>query len=247
MFFLKKLIAPFVLPGGLLVLALAGGALYFWRRCRPAACYLTALAALVWLGSSSLAGDLLLRPLESAYEQPAAPEGDVIIVLSGGSSDGAGAVSAGEYLHTPSLERCSAAAALWRRTRLPLLLTGGRLATRRSEAEAQADYLAELGVPRQAMTLETESRDTNESAALSYRLCRERGWSRPILLSSASHLPRSVLAFRKAGFGELTPFPVARVSGRGRLRLNGLLPGTFQPQARAFNEYFGLLFYALAY
>jgi uncharacterized SAM-binding protein YcdF (DUF218 family) len=246
MFLLKKIIAAFIMPSGAFVLLLAGGAFYFRKRCRQAAWFCLGVAALLWAGSAKVVADLLLGPLEYAYTAPVSPAGDVIIVLGGGSYDPGPVFSAGERLHSSSLERNGAAALLHKKTKLPIIATGGAVFSRDPEAEAFAAYLEEQGVPARAIIKETRARDTAENALYSYKLCVERGFKKPILLTSASHMPRAVYLFKRAGFAELTPFPVSRTVLKGRKRyLRDFLPGTFHSANEALNEYLGLFFYKL--
>lgn len=242
MFFIKKIIAAFVLPPGCLVVALGALAVYLRRRCRPAALACAALAGLTWIGSTRAFSDALLRPLENAYSTPAKPDGDVIVVLGGGARGGGEAYSASERLFPGSLERVAAAFKLHRDTGLPLLVSGGAPAPEKSEASLAALYLAELGVPSAKVILEEASRDTRENAAYCVKICGEKGYKRPILLTSAFHMPRAVFLFRRAG-AEVVPFPVARRAVSGKHPLRDYLPGGGEETARALNEYLGLLYY----
>ena len=246
MFILKKIFAAFVLPPGLFVMALAGLAVYLRRRCRPAAIACTALAALIWAGSTEVFSDALLRPLESAYKTPARPEGDVIILLCGGFRGGWKPFSASERLAPGTLERAAAAYKLQRETGLPVLVSGGAPFSSGPEAEAAAAYLEELGVPRAKLLTEVRSRDTEENAEYSGGICRERGYKKAILLTSAFHMPRAVLLFDRLGGVDLEPFPVARRAGGPRW-LRDWLPGSGEDARRALNEYAGLLYYRLRF
>ena len=248
MFILKKIIAAFILPPGIFIAALAVVAVYLWRRSRQGAIACAALGAVMWVTSTNVFSDALLRPLEYKYTAPAAPSGDVIAVLGGGANDAEAVFSAGERLAPGSLERMSVAALLQKKTGLPVIVSGGAVFSVVAEADAAGAYLEELGVPAKAIIKEKTSRDTYENAVFTRRICVERGYTRLILLTSASHIPRAVYIFRKAGFTEIIPFPVARMAAKdGKRFYNDFLPGTFSASARALNEHIGLLFYRLAY
>lgn len=245
MFVIKKTIAAFLLPPGIMVLALGGLAFYLRRRCRPAALACAALAALTWLGSAKAFSDLLMLPLENAYAVPAKPEGDVIILLGGGARPGPH-FSAAEALAGASLERAAAAAELHRRTGLPVLASAGKPFSEVSEASLAAAWLAEAGVPARSILTEERSRDTFENAAFTLEICREKGFKRPILVTSAYHMPRAMLLFREAGFENITPLPLGRRSPAGfDPGFNDLLPGREAETGRALNEYLGLAWYRL--
>lgn len=248
MFLIKKIIAAFVLPPGCLVVALAGLAFYLRKRSRPAAIACAALGALTWAGSTKVFSDALMRPLEYGYSRPEKPEGDVIVVLSGGYYGTGGVFSASENLAPGTLERASAAFLLHKKTGLPLLVSGGAPFSSRSEASATAAYLTELGVPRDKIIVEEDSRDTFENAVFSRKLCAVKGYKKILLLTSAFHMPRAVLLFAGAGFTSIVPFPVSRhvVPGADYF-FRDWLPGTQGDLSRALNEYLGLVFYKLYY
>jgi len=248
MFVLKKVIAAFVLPAGCFVAMLAAGGIYFWRRHRPAGIFCFAMAGLLWLGSSRAFSEALLRPLENVYPVPEKPAGQVIVVLSGGFREGVQSLSACGRLPEPGLERVIAAAGLQKRTGLPVLATGGSPYTKASEASGMAACLTELGVPPARILLEEVSRDTHESAVETKKICAAKGYDSIVLLTSASHLPRAVPTFAKAGFANISPYPAARVTEeKASLDWWDLLPGTFTVAVKAVNEYVGLVFYKAAY
>jgi uncharacterized SAM-binding protein YcdF (DUF218 family) len=244
MFILKKIVEAFVLPPGFMVPVLAVLGIYLWRRARRAALACAALSALIWIGTSGRFCDQLLRPLEDAYSVPAKPEGDVIILLCGGFRGTRKPYSASERLAPGTLERAAAAYKLHRGTGLPLLVSGGAPFSDEPEAEAAAAFLRELGVPAGKIFTETRSRDTLENAAYSAAICREKGFRKPLLLTSAYHMPRAVLLFSKAGTGEIAPFPVARRSD-GPHYFTDYLPGGGLEARLAANEYLGLAYYRL--
>ncbi|MCX5791633.1 MAG: YdcF family protein [Elusimicrobia bacterium] len=247
MFIFKKLITPFILPPGIFVAALVCAAVYLRRRNRAGAVICAVLAGGMWVSSTKVFSDALLRPLEYKYSAPAAPAGDVIVVLGGGAYDSYEVYSAGERLQPGSLERVSAAALLQKRTKLPVIVSGGAVFSNIAEADADGAYLEELGVPAKAIIKETQARDTYENAGFTRRICEERGYKKIILLTSASHMPRAVYLYKKIGFTDIVPFPVTRTAAKGAKRsFRDYLPGTFYSAARALNEYLGLLFYRLA-
>lgn len=245
MFLIKKLFAAFLLPPGIMVLALGGLAVYLRRRAPRAAVFCAALALGVWGVTSKAFSELLLRPLETAYSVPAKPAGDVIILLCGGFMGGGKPYSASERLDTGTLERAAAAYKLHKDTGLPVLISGGAPFSPEPESEAAAAWLRELGMHSKAILTEVRSRDTYENAAYSLKICGEKGFKKPLLLTSAYHMPRSVLLFKKSGAADLAPFPVARKAG-GPLYLRDWLPGGGITEVRlALKEYLGLAWYRL--
>ena len=64
-----------------------------------------------------------------------------------------------------------------------------------------------MGVPAEAIWLQTESRNTYEDAVYSARLLKDKGVRRILLVTSAWHMPRSLGLFQAQGL-EVVPLPV---------------------------------------
>lgn len=208
--FLTNLVSAFLLPPlNLLLIALAG---LFLVRSRPRlgrALFVGAFA-LLWLCATPYVADGALRLLESKIKvvdlraQPA----DAIVVLGGGSYFRAPEYGGMDTVSEPSLVRLRYAARLQRETGKPILVTGGRpLGNDTSEAQQMKAVLEkEFNVP--VRWTEDDSDNTQENARHSYRLLQQAGISRIYLLTHAWHMPRSILAFQRAGF-EVVPAPTA--------------------------------------
>ena len=102
-----------------------------------------------------------------------------------------------------------------------------------------------MGVPKGMILIEDQSRDTRESAVRVARMCKEKGFKRPILVSSAYHLKRSVYCFNQAGL-QVTPFPAGFETWQGkRYAWPAYLPGNFRRFSMALKEVMGLQLYQL--
>ncbi len=78
-----------------------------------------------------------------------------------------------------------------------LIFTGGAVANRFVEADGMARAAEAEGIPATAILEETESRDTLHNACDVARLMQTHGWHSAEVVSSASHLPRASLIFRR--------------------------------------------------
>ena len=104
-----------------------------------------------------------------------------------------------------------------------------------------AEVASVLGVDEREMVLESESRDTKDEA----RIIKEMvGEDRFVLVTSASHMPRSMALFRKQGMDPI-PAPVGHWVKENR---SGITPGAVFPGAeglmkaeRAVYEYLGII------
>lgn len=216
----RALVLP---PGGPLLVALAGLALL--SRAPRTGRALTGLGLALLLGLSlPVVGDALTGSIERypVLDPAHAPASDVIVVLSGGvRRTGAGADAATPLAET--LERLACAARLARATGLPILVSGGAVATPVPEAFAMQRSLREdFGL--EARWLEVHSRTTEENARDTAALLGTLALKRVILVTSAVHMRRALAEFHAAG---LNPVPAPAAAGRDSAGgLRGWLPSS---------------------
>lgn len=174
-------------------------------RCLPVtgAAIVTSCLLLLLLATPFAAGHLRVS-LESDLPSPAG-EPRAIVVLSGEVARAADHVEVGPL----TLERMRAAAALHRRTGLPLLVTGGALG--RGDPPIAAlmarSFADDFGVP--VRWVEAGALDTRDNADLSAALLRREGIDTVHLVTHAWHMRRALDAFARAGL-EAVPAPVRR-------------------------------------
>lgn len=198
----------FALPPGIFLLFFLFLSVKLWKRQdKGLAAALFAVTLLFYGISTPYLSAALMRNLEAAYLPPENPSGDVIVLLGGGSTKGTPDIDGEGGLSEGSAARLLTAARLYHRLHIPILFTGGKvLADGPSEAENAQRALLGLGIPSRDIILESKSRTTGENARFTAELLRERGFSHPILVTSAFHMKRSVLNFEKCGV-QVTPFP----------------------------------------
>lgn len=208
MFIILSKLLPILLYPVSLACFLLIAALLLKRRRRSRQLVLIALA-LLWLGGNRYVAGEVVQSLEWRYLPPAEiPRAEAIVILGGGTSpaeypratvevDGAG-------------DRVIYGARLYRESAAPLVVvTGGRLPWSNSEssgADSMTQFLLFMGVPQEAILLERESDNTYENAVFTKALLEKQGINRILLVTSAMHMPRSVLVFEKQGF-EVIPAP----------------------------------------
>ena len=147
---------------------------------------------------------LLIRPLEDRFpsiglEQLREPKG---IITLGGVLNPELTRARGPIALSDSGARLTEALAIANRFPHAQLVFAGR-----SEGEVARRFAAELGLPPERLTIEPLSRNTFENAQFAHALVEPKPGQRWILVTSASHMPRAVGSFRKAGF-DVTPYPV---------------------------------------
>lgn len=243
---LTNAVAALLIPPGIL-LVLLGLGLWLSRRWPRGGRSLTVgAAAALYLLSTPLAGDALLR----WWETPPATATDLwpdsgaqAIVVLGGGIYGNAPEYGGDTVHAMALERLRYAALLHRRSQLPLLVSGGNPAADGSdEAQAMRRTLEQdFGVP--VRWSENRSLNTLGNARLSRELLAGAGINRILLVTHAWHMPRARLAFEHAGFSVIAAPTIH--STRHRLRLADLLPdaGALRDSALVCHEVIGLVWY----
>ncbi|MFD1906166.1 YdcF family protein [Paenibacillus rhizoplanae] len=100
----------------------------------------------------------------------------------------------------PAANRLLAAARLYRETGLPIIFSGGQVfADSGNEADIARRQLIGLGIPAEDILPESRSLNTEQNAVNTAKLMQEHGLSRPVLVTSGFHMPRSMVQFEHAG------------------------------------------------
>lgn len=223
LFWAKKLVSVLLLPPLAPVLLTGAGLLLLSRRPRLgrglAWCGLLLSLALV----TPISVGLLLAPLESAapLDPEAARSARAIVILGAGQRRHAPEYD-GPTVNRLSLERLRYGASLARRTRLPILVTGGATPGETPEALLMKDVLERDFGLKVAWT-ESASLDTRDNARNSAAILQDAGITRVALVTHAAHMARAEAEFRAAGI-EVVPAPTAWLGGPGDNELLDLVP-----------------------
>ncbi|MBI3181464.1 MAG: YdcF family protein [Myxococcales bacterium] len=237
-------VSLFTPPGVFVALLLGLGVLLLRRKPRWPGAAALGIALASWALAVPPVADSLLRGLEAPYEGIPVPEGDVVIVLGGGVRTGVQDLSGTGAPSYATLYRAVTGFRLQRRLKVPLIVSGGRVfETMAAEAPIAKRLLEDLGAPAEGVLAEDQSRDTLENARESARLCKERGFRSPVVVTSAFHLTRALSAFRKVGL-EVHPYPADFLTWTGkRYGLVDFLPnaGAQRDSFVAIREYLALM------
>ena len=217
---LSKTLGVMLLPTNFLIgVGLFGAILLATRFTSLGRKLLIASVVLLAICGFSPLGKLVLYPLESRFPPWDAARGapDGIVVL-GGSIDPDLSAAHGLPVFKGAVDRVIAVAALAHRYPNARIIFSGGSGNLISGDAREADYASavfeSLGVPKQHLTMERRSRNTQENAEFSKMIAAPKSGERWLLVTSAYHMPRSVGLFRKAGFA-VEPYPVDwRVGGR---------------------------------
>ncbi len=260
--FLSKFLTQFVYPLGLswmiillvLFLLRKNDSLVWVKR------LLWAIVIILWLGGNQWVSASLTRSLEW-QNLPSAdlPHNSMVVVLGGGTE--------AQQLPRQMPEIGAAGDRVTYALKLyqdgvaeRLLLSGGNIswlgAGTSSGAQEMAILLEMMGVPAEKMLLQEKSRNTYEDALYCAEMLSEMGIQEIVLVTSASHMPRSLALFEKQGL-QVIPAPAdfgVTEAGWQNLwhpsfeeLLVHLLPNASDLAATqtAMKEYIGILIYGL--
>jgi uncharacterized SAM-binding protein YcdF (DUF218 family) len=250
MFLLKKFISPLLLPVPFCSMLLIFGLITLWftRRQKAGKLLVSTGALLLILLGYGVSTRWLLMPLERQYppiltansvtSQEAQPV-KWIVVLGGGGVYSSQLPSPSQ-LSSASLTRLIEGIRLHRQ--IPgskLILSEGNIFDSGPVAEIMGTVAQDLGVVKDDLVLETQSQDTEAQAVLISPMV---GTDRFFLVTSASHMPRSMRLFRKQGMN-----PIAAPTDFESLSSESWVPSTLYPSAGglrkaelAVHEYLGL-------
>lgn len=214
MFFtLSKILGFFALPSNFLItLGVVGAALLPTRYARAGRRLLVLSIILIAIVGLSPLGNILILPLEQRFppwdEAHGAPDG---IVVLGGAIGPELSLTRKEVSLNESAERVTIVAALARRYPNSRIVysggNGGLIIRDGNEADFAIELFKSFGIDPARVVAEDQSRNTFENAIFSKKLAAPKPAERWLLVTSGYHMPRSIGAFRQAGF-EVEAYPV---------------------------------------
>ncbi|HEX3047839.1 MAG TPA: YdcF family protein [Bacillota bacterium] len=242
--FIRSLYHTFYLPPGILILVFIWLCFRLRGKSGRPSITLIVTTIILYLSSSSLISNLLIHSLEYRYQPPRQVRGDVIIMLGGGATLDTPNLHGQGHLTGPAANRLLTCMQLYRELKTPLILSGGQVTkTTGVEAEIARRLLLETGIPAERILIENKSRNTTENARYTKKLLQKYHYRRPILVTSAFHMPRAVKQFQKSGV-KVLPCPTDyRTRPSYRFEWASLIPsaGAMEETSVALKEYLGLL------
>ncbi|AFM27315.1 YdcF family protein [Desulfomonile tiedjei] len=206
---LKKVVSVFVYPVGFsLLLWLMGMVLWLaGKKNKICFAFFAGSGAILLIMSLPITSFNLFRNLESKAGTYADPSElsrlDVRYVVVLGGDVRAGSLTPADRIASTSLIRTLEGIRLWKR--IPgakLVFSGGSDSPGViTTAEGMAAFAHEMGIPGDAIILESRSLDTEEEARLLKPLLENQKFA---LVTSASHMNRALVNFRRVG---LDPIP----------------------------------------
>lgn len=255
--YLSKLLPLFFYPLGFACVLIVVALVTLRKRPSWAATAMMLSLIVLLVGSSGLVARSLVRSLEWQNIPSSVPDAEAIVVLGGGTKS---AVSPRPSVDlSEEGDRVLYAAELYQQKKAPLVIvSGGRISWHGSGTPESADMAAlldQLGVPAKAVVQDPDSLNTFENAVNVQKILDSRGIRRVLLVTSAMHMPRSLLIFKRRGVAAIaapTDFLVTNnelqeMRNSPQATLLNLLPDAdrLQQTTRALKEYVGLFVYRL--
>lgn len=232
-------------PVSLLLLAIIGLLIERWHRRIGRLLAWSGLIGLSLVATPLVSGALLMALEHGLPLTPAANAPPQAIVILGGDMARGGENMIILHPGPLSLERERAGAVLYRRTHLPILVSGGPLRPDEPPLSAvMADSMEhDFQVPVQWM--ETRSYDTWTNARYSADILRQQGIHSVYLVTQAWHMRRALIAFAHTGI-TVTAAPTRIDRAQGPL-IPQFIPeaGGWRATFFAMHEWIGCAYYAL--
>ena len=240
-------------PSNLAVFLLAAGLILYRSRSSTARWLIAGGLGWIMLAGFLPLGNALILPLEERFDkhQPALPENSVTgIIVLGGFEDGWVTSGRGGLAVNEAAERLTETIRIARLLSDAKIVFTGGVGDLFGGAEAGAairKYFVDVGISPERIIIENASRDTYENAVFTRRILNPTPQDRWLLVTSAYHMPRSIGAFRQAGFNVI-PFTVDfRTRDAGDLlRFPGSVAAGLQRAELAVKEWIGLIAYRVA-
>lgn len=241
-----NIISTFLLPPLNVIALVAVGLLLLRRHPKFGVSLIAGGTALLAILALPIVGEGLLRSLEDRTQALTGriPDAQAIVVLAAGRRYDAPEFG-GDTVSSLELERLRYAALLQKRSGLPLAITGGNPEQRSLAESILMAHMLQTELNVQPQWVEARSENTDENASQTFRILASHGIKRILLVTHAWHMPRSELAFRRAGF-TVIPAPTG-YTGRSPNPILRWMPNASALLKSSFgmHEWIGLAWYRL--
>jgi len=254
--YLSKLLPLFFYPLGLACVLMVLALVTLWKRPRWAAGAIALALIILLVGSNGWVSRFLVRSLEwQNLPHAELPNAEAIVVLGGATKPAIPPRPAVDL--SEEGDRVLYGAQLYQQKKAPVVIvSGGRIHWRDSGPSESADMatiLSQMGVPASAIIQDPDSLNTYENAVNVRKILEARGIRQVLLVTSAMHMPRSLLIFKRQGIAAIpapTDFLVTEnelqeLQSSPQATLLNMLPDSdrLQQLTRALKEYIGLVVY----
>jgi len=236
-FIIKKFITFFVEPWGMVLTMLVLGLYFLYKnRYKLAKIFISLGLGLLLLLAYPPFSNFLIQSLEDKYSKYDYQQDIkyIHVLGSGHNTDNTQPLSS----QVGAIKRIIEGVIIYKQIKdSKLILTGFKGETDISNAQMNEKLALALGVKKEDIIIGTEPKDTHEEAIFTKSILGKEAF---VLVTSATHLPRSMKLFKSLGLNPI-PAPTEFKKGefRGFLRIPTL--GSFYKSSSAIHEYYGML------
>lgn len=199
MFLIEKIISmTLISPLLIIILLLIIGVGNIFNRRKKSGLVLIIISVILYCASTDWIIDKKIYKLESSYPVVSEEElskGEAYILLGGGIIT---TTVEGNIPGVLATTRILKTAEYYRKYPKKIYISGGTpLQNQESESSVYARELKELGVKEEDIIIEESSKNTNENALLIKEKLEQDGVKNVVLITSATHMKRSMFIFQK--------------------------------------------------
>jgi uncharacterized SAM-binding protein YcdF (DUF218 family) len=199
-----KIIYSLVFPPAIFVILVFALSIYFYLKpsTRRLSYFLFFASIMFYLSTCSFVGDKMVSNVENQYPFPSHIVGDSIVMLGQGASGDVITVDGKGELSSETAVNVITALKLYNSLKLPIILSGGApegVQGAGNESQLSKRALLAMQVPEDMIFMDDKSRTTQENAENSKVILNQMGLKHPILVTSSTHMSRSVELFKKEG------------------------------------------------
>lgn len=199
MFLIEKIISmTLISPLLIIILLLIIGVGNIFNRRKKSGLVLIIISVILYCASTDWIIDKKIYKLESSYpiiSEEELSKGEAYILLGGGIIT---TTVEGNIPGVLATTRILKTAEYYRKYPKKIYISGGTpLQNQESESSVYARELKELGVKEEDIIIEENSKNTNENALLIKEKLEQDGVKNVVLITSATHMKRSMFIFQK--------------------------------------------------
>jgi uncharacterized SAM-binding protein YcdF (DUF218 family) len=257
--FLSKFLPLFVYPVGLACLLLLL-ALLVWKKPRLAKALIIITLSILFIAGNRYVASSVVRSLEWQYLPTELSDPvDAIVILGGGTEP---AISPRPSIEVNAAgDRVIYGAMLARQfPGAKVIVSGGDIefldTASSSPAQDMAGLLEFMGVAKERILIQGNSQNTFEDAQFTCKMITENGFEDTLLVTSATHMPRSMAVFTAAGCqvtAAPTDFTITDAAWQRLWQPNveefiiNLIPSytNISSLTKSLKEYMGMFYYKL--
>ncbi|AEH51284.1 YdcF family protein [Pseudothermotoga thermarum] len=237
-----KVLEAFVLPPGLFVTIMVALGFKVYKLKKSLAMVLFFTGVLFYVLSSAVGILIFVQPLEKEFSWVEPFEPDAVVVFGGGVIK----TPSGYQLGPNSVFRMLTGINLATKYQVPLIVSGGYIPGTKKipEAVVMKDF-AKNYMPEQMIVVEPAAQNTRQNAKYTEQIAEKYGFKRLYLVTSAVHLKRSILSFKKTTL-EIAPYPANYLYDYS-IGWIDLLPNkdALNANLSAIHELVGMIYYKL--